>query len=187
METLSKYDYVLQHVPGHLNTVADLLSRHPDLKEGVKTVNEDITILPDHLFIKKITLSTNLNERRRAVHELHDTLVAGHPGIANTWALVNQCYEGHKLQEFVEQYVKGCPVCQTNKSQHKARAPTQHLDVPTEQGPFQYVSMDLITDLPQSDKYNAILTIVDQGCSKAVKFIPCTKNITGEGVATLYL
>jgi len=47
--------------------------------------------------------------------------------------------------------------------------------------------MDLITDLPQSDKYNAILTIVDQGCSKAVKFIPCTKNITGEGVATLYL
>ncbi|SRR6266702_651487 len=26
METLSEYDYVLQHVPGHLNTVADLLS-----------------------------------------------------------------------------------------------------------------------------------------------------------------
>ena len=47
--------------------------------------------------------------------------------------------------------------------------------------------MDLITNLPQSRKYNAILTIIDQGCSKVVKFLPCTKNITGEGMATLYL
>lgn len=187
METLSEYDYVLQHVPGHLNTVADLLSRRPDLKEGVNTVNDDITVLPDHLFVKKVSLSNDLNERRRAVRELHDSPVAGHPGMANTWALVNQRYEGHKLREFVEQYVKGCPTCQMDKSQHKARAPVQHLDVPVEEGPFQYVSMDLITDLPQSGKHNAILTIVDQGCSKAVKFVPCTKNITGEGVATLFL
>src|SRR6266702_7960301 len=56
-----------------------------------------------------------------------------------------------------------------------------------EEGPFQYISMDLITNLSQSRRYNVILTIVDQGCSKVVKFIPCTKNITGEGVATLFL
>jgi hypothetical protein len=47
--------------------------------------------------------------------------------------------------------------------------------------------MDLITDLPPSSKYDAILTIIDQGCSKALCFLPCTKNIMGEGVATLYL
>ena len=47
--------------------------------------------------------------------------------------------------------------------------------------------MDLITDLPTSKGYDAILTIVDQGCSKATKFIPCTKTITGDGVAQLYL
>jgi hypothetical protein len=28
---------------------------------------------------------------------------------------------------------------------------------------------------------------VDQGCSKAAKFIPCTKTITGKGVAALYV
>src|SRR6266702_2165834 len=60
METLSEYDYVLQHVPRHLNMVADLLSRCPDLKEGVKTVNDDITILPNHLFVNKITLSMHI-------------------------------------------------------------------------------------------------------------------------------
>ena len=55
-----------------------------------------------------------------------------------------------------------------------------------EQGPFQYVSMDLITDLPRSNRYDAILTIVDQGCSKAAKFLPCNKTIDGQGVAKLY-
>ena len=49
------------------------------------------------------------------------------------------------------------------------------------------VAMDLITDLPESNGFNAVLTIIDHGCSKAVKFIPCIMNITGEGVAALYL
>jgi hypothetical protein len=47
--------------------------------------------------------------------------------------------------------------------------------------------MDLITDLPLSNKYDSILTIIDQGCSKAAKFIPCTKTIDGQGVAVLYI
>jgi hypothetical protein len=55
-----------------------------------------------------------------------------------------------------------------------------------EQGLFQYVSMDLITDLPPSNKYNVILTIVDQGCSKGAKFLPCHKTIDGQGIVHLY-
>jgi len=66
-------------------------------------------------------------------------------------------------------------------------APLQTIPVEPHQGPFQVVAMDLITNLPESNGFNAILTIIDQGCSKAVKFIPCTTAITGEGVATLYL
>ena len=64
--------------------------------------------------------------------------------------------------------------------------PLHHFDTPVTEGPFQYVSMDLITDLPQSRGYDSILTIVDQGCSKAAKFIPCNKTIDGETVTMLY-
>jgi hypothetical protein len=174
METLADYDFKLQHIPGHTNTVADLLSRRPDHKEGVNDINNETVVLPNHLFINKIIL-TNDDERRRAVYELHDTPIAGHPGIANTWALVNERYEGQGLKQFVEQYVKGCPTCQSVKAQRgQAKAPIQYINTPVEEGPFQYISMDLITDLPRSGKYDAILTIVDQGCSKAAKFIPCT-------------
>ena len=66
-------------------------------------------------------------------------------------------------------------------------APLYHLETFIEEEPFQYVSMDLITDLPPSNKFDSILTIVDQGCSKAAKFIPCNKTIDGQGVAGLYL
>jgi len=59
--------------------------------------------------------------------------------------------------------------------------------MPVEEGPFQYVSMDLITDLPKSQGFDSVLTIVDQGCSKATKFIPCNKTIDGPGVANKYL
>ena len=54
-------------------------------------------------------------------------------------------------------------------------------------GPFQMVAMDLITNLPESQGFNAVLTIIDHGCSKAAKFIPCSTTITGQEVATLYL
>jgi len=47
--------------------------------------------------------------------------------------------------------------------------------------------MDLITDLPKSQGFDSILTIVDQGCSKAAKFIPCTKTIDRTGIALKYL
>ena len=49
------------------------------------------------------------------------------------------------------------------------------------------VAMDLIMDLPKLNSFNTVLTIIDHGCSKAAKFIPCTTNITREGVAALYL
>ena len=47
--------------------------------------------------------------------------------------------------------------------------------------------MDLITGLPNRQGFNAILTIVDHGCSRAVIFLPCTTNISGPGIAQLYL
>ena len=47
--------------------------------------------------------------------------------------------------------------------------------------------MDLITGLPMHKGKDVILTIIDQGCSRAVVFLPCTTNITGEGIAQLYM
>jgi hypothetical protein len=52
--------------------------------------------------------------------------------------------------------------------------------------PFQVISWDLIMDLPVSQGFDSVLTIANQGCTKVMVFIPCTKEIDVEGVATMY-
>ena len=162
----------------------------PDVKalrlEGI-THLEKISI-DDKFAAHKTYLDDNPETRRQILYQVHDTPIGGHPGISNTWKLINRHYEGPRLHQFVEQYVKGCAKCQESKViTHVKRAPLYPFDTHIEEGPFKYVSMDLITDLPLSHNYDAILTIVDQGCSKAAKFLPCRKTIDGQGVATLYL
>jgi transposase InsO family protein len=46
--------------------------------------------------------------------------------------------------------------------------------------------MDLITGLPLLRGHNAILTIVDHGCSRGAIFLPCKTTITGPQIAQLY-
>ena len=183
---LQDYNFKLTHFPGKSNTIADLLSRRKDFEGGVNP-NESITLLPNHLFIKQVYLKNDPDLRRKVLYEIHDTPTGGHPGISNTWDLVKRCYHGPQLHQFVENYVRGCPKCQETKViTHLKRTPLYHFDTHVEQGPFQYVSMDLITDLPPSNTYDAILTIVDQGCSKAAVFLPCHKIIDGKSIVQLY-
>jgi RNase H-like domain found in reverse transcriptase/Integrase zinc binding domain/Reverse transcriptase (RNA-dependent DNA polymerase) len=187
IQFLQDFDYTLTHIPGHTNTIADLLSWRKDLNKGVNTEEPHI-LLPDTLFSKKLFLEDNLEKQQQILWELHNGPTGGHPGIANTWNIVKQSYEGPRLQQFVEEYIKGCAKCQESKiNLPKKKAPLQPFNTAINQGPFQYMSMDLITDLPISDRYDSILTIVDQGCSKAAKYIPCYKMINGQGVANEYL
>ena len=92
------------------------------------------------------------------------------------------------MSKWVENYVKGCAKCQQNKAlTHRTTTPPYKIDVPPSAQPFEVVAMDLITQLPNSHGYDAILTIADHGCTRAALFLPCTTNVTGEGITKLYL
>src|SRR5712691_9229179 len=92
------------------------------------------------------------------------------------------------MNEWITNFMKGCATCQQNKNlTHRKKIPLFPFPASTEQLPFKEVAMDLITQLPKSQGYDAILTTVDQGCSRAAVFIPCKTAISGEEVATLYL
>ena len=84
-------------------------------------------------------------------------------------------------------YVRGCTVCQSTKPNTvRPKLPMLPITHEQQQYPFQTIAMDLITDLPVSCGYDSILTIVDQGCTKAAVFLPCHKTIDAVGVASLY-
>jgi hypothetical protein len=203
---MQDYNFTFEYIPGETNIIADLLSQQQDLNEGVSAKKQ--IMLPDSLFhihkisphadnnydpfdsllTRKIYLKDNIDEQCSALQEIHDSPARGHPGIANMWDLVKHQYEGPRLRQFVKDYIKGCVKCQESKPMmSQPKAPLLRFDTHVEEGPFQYVSMDLITDLPRSEGFDTILTIIDQGCSKAAKFIPCNKTIDAEGVACEYL
>ena len=85
-ELLQDYNFKLEHLPGKSNTIADLLSRRNDFEKGVNP-NESVTLLPEKLFARKVYLEDDEETRRKALQEIHDTPVGGHPGISNTWHL----------------------------------------------------------------------------------------------------
>ena len=92
------------------------------------------------------------------------------------------------LTGWVTAYVQGCTSCQQNKPQnHPRQTPQFRIPTRTNALPFQTIGLDLITQLPPSRGADAILTIVDHGCSWAAIFLPCKATITGEGVAKLYM
>ena len=68
---LQEYDYILEYIPGKINTAADALSRPPRKDHGEED-NKDITIIPPHQAQAATTLAgwtvvPNVKEVRRAI------------------------------------------------------------------------------------------------------------------------
>ena len=69
---------------------------------------------------------------------------------------------------------------------HPTAPPITPHDVASNPFPFKQVSVDLVTDLPPARGCNSILTIVDQGLTKAAFFLPTNKTASSAEIANLY-
>ena len=86
------------------------------------------------------------------------------------------------------EYVKGCAECQRNKiNTQPTKAPIQPIYAKPEALPFETITLDFITKLPESAGSDSILTVVDHDCTKVAVFIPCREEVTAEETAGLYL
>jgi hypothetical protein len=76
---LQDFNYTLTHIPGHQNTVADLLSQRSDLNKGVNA-DEPCILLPDTLFsepqhdsLRKTFLKDDTEHERLILRQIHDS------------------------------------------------------------------------------------------------------------------
>jgi hypothetical protein len=85
----------------------------------------------------------------------------------------------------VQQFVQQCEICQQAKVEHtKLSGLLQPLPVPVRA--WEVISLDFVEGLPTSDRYNAILVVVDK-FSKYGHFIPLHHPFTAIQIAKLFL
>ncbi len=90
------------------------------------------------------------------------------------------------MKDFVTAYIKGYTTCQMNKiNTHLTQPPLFPITL-TSTLPFQTITVDFITKLPPSHRYNTILTITNHNVSKASIFLLCKETIDTVGIAKLY-
>lgn len=88
------------------------------------------------------------------------------------------------MSTFVKDYVDGCATCQAMKIKPRTQVPLQPNQPLTEV--WGVITMDFITDLPNSRGYDSLFVVVD--ClSKATIITPCTKSITAEDTSRIYM
>ena len=166
-----------------IKTAADALNGlcAPPMKSALSDWRMDEGIL---YFKDRAYVPPDLRKRILELH--HDHPTAGHPGRSNTEWNVKKSYWWPGMGTFIRQYVDGCTMCQQMKSDTHPTTPPLMPIPSTCTRPFSQVSVDLITDLPESAGYDSIMVVVDHGLTKGVIFSPCKKTITAEGVAELF-
>jgi Integrase zinc binding domain/Integrase core domain len=126
----------------------------------------------------------NPDLKLKILQSVHDSAISGHPGRAKTRELITRDFWWSGLTQYVNKYVDGCSKCQRNKVfPQKPQGELRPHNSPDR--PFQKITMDFITDLPESQGYNSIMAVVDR-FGKRAYFIPCHKTIKSEGVAKLF-
>jgi hypothetical protein len=129
-----------------------------------------------------------IEAKRHIIQSHHDSPVHGHPGISKTVQLTERLYWWPKMRQNIMEYIKGCAECQRHKVNNRpTKAPLQPIYPKPEAMPFETVALDFIVKLPISQGFDSILTVTDQGCTKAAIFIPCNEDITAEETAALYI
>ena len=91
------------------------------------------------------------------------------------------------MHAFVKSYIQGYTLCQQIKVNIHLSAPSL---VPIKADfytyPFSTVTIDFITNLLESNGYNALYIVVDYNLTKAIVLILCTKTINVIRIARLY-
>ncbi|KAI2646341.1 Transposon Tf2-9 polyprotein [Labeo rohita] len=132
---------------------------------------------PNNLVYVPLTL------RPRVLAEVHATPSSGHPGIEATLHLLSNCFWWPTQCADTIEFVRRCSVCNITKVPcHLPAGLLQPLPVP--QRPWSHIAVDFITDLPPSNGFTTILSVVDR-FSKGCHLILLSKLPTAMETAEL--
>src|SRR5882724_10093615 len=112
------------------------------------------------------------------------TPITSHSGCWKTTDLVACNFWWPGMGCYIAEYMRGCDLCNHTKNSPSALAgKLMRNHIPNHR--WQTISVDLITELPQSHRYDTIMVIVDH-LSKHAHTILTTSDVTASGIARLF-
>jgi hypothetical protein len=112
------------------------------------------------------------------LNHAHDT---SHEGIQNTLERLCSYFYYPQAAKLVRDYIRGCLVCQRNKTEHLHPAGLlQPLEVPS--SVWSDIAMDFVEGFPKVGGKSVVLAVVDR-FSKMVHFVPLGHPYTALSVA----
>uniref|UniRef100_A0A3B3RH98 Gypsy retrotransposon integrase-like protein 1 n=1 Tax=Paramormyrops kingsleyae TaxID=1676925 RepID=A0A3B3RH98_9TELE len=202
----NRFHFSITYRPGSKNGKPDALSRQHEAGEVEERTSR---ILPTACFVGAVTWG--IEEAVRAVQPLikapegcpsaylfvpeflrsrvlqwgHSSLLACHPGVHRTRALIGQRFWWPSMLQDIRRFVAACETCARNKN--PSQAPTGFLlPLPIPRRPWSHLAVDFVTGLPPSRGYTGVLTVVDR-FSKAAHFIPIPGLPSAKGTAQLLI
>jgi len=99
--------------------------------------------------------------------------------------LLSRRYYWKTMRKQVDRYVRSCAECQKSRTgRHASFGVLRPLSVPDK--PWEDISMDFATGLPECEGYDAIWVVVDR-LSKMRYFVPCRTTVDARGLAEMFL
>jgi hypothetical protein len=89
------------------------------------------------------------------------------------------------MSYFIRSYVRGCATCQANKIDNCPPC-VATIPNPSPKRPFQVMTTDFITDLPECEGFTAIAVYVDRGY-KMVYITLTVKTVDSVGASNLFM
>ena len=124
--------------------------------------------------------------RSKVISLFHDNPESGNFGALRTTELVSRDFYWPAMDATVRKYVARCEVCHRIKAPRHVRHGT-NMPLPPPHRPWEGVTMDFVTDLPDStaSEYTGILVIVDQLTKMAI-YLPCWKDMDSPQLARMF-
>ncbi|KAK3507774.1 hypothetical protein QTP70_000292 [Hemibagrus guttatus] len=187
----TRFQFTVTYHPGSKNGKADALSRQ--FEASSKPIQAEL-ILPATTILAPVWW--NLMEEIRWAHAnelppagcppnkifmplqfrpqvmqwVHEAPSSGHSGIRQSTQLICRRFWWPSLSPDVEGYIQACPMCAQART--SCQLPEGLLEpLPIPRRPSSHLSVDFLTDLPDSGGFTAVMVVVDR-FSKGCKLIP---------------
>eukprot|EP00253_Pinus_taeda_P018022 PITA_18022 len=183
VEFLQSFTFVLKHISGKANKVADALT----CKNPVNTDSNPWKefMLQDGLLFKNNQLCIpNCSMRENLVQEKNNGGLAGHFGVEKTLGQLSHFYFWPKMNADVQRYVSKCRVSQHAKG--RSQNTRLYMPLPIPNRPWDSMSMDFVMGLPRTQRGNDSILVVVDIFTKMAHFISCFKTSDATHVANLF-